>query len=59
MKKTLKVILWVVCIAIVAYIAFGMTKKKAVAPTPEMTGGAGGERAETGLNVDASVENSY
>ncbi len=56
MRNILKIILWVVVIAIVIYLAFGKSKKEVIAPTPEVTGGAGGERAENGPNVGTSVD---
>lgn len=56
MRNILKIILWAIVIIIVIYLAFGRTKKEVVAPTPEMTGGAGGERAENGPNFDTSIE---
>ncbi len=56
MGTVLKVLLWLGCIAIVVYLVFGVSKKDVVAPDPEMTGGAGGERAQTGVNIDFTSE---
>ena len=56
MRNIFKIVLWLVVVLIIAYLAFGGSKKQAVAPTPEMTGGAGGERAQIGENVDSSLE---
>lgn len=56
MRNILKIILWILVIGIVIYLAFGKTKKEVIAPTPEMTGGAGGERAENGPNIDTSAD---
>jgi hypothetical protein len=52
MAKVLKIILWLAVLAIVAFLVFGGAKKEVVAPTPEMTSGVGGERFETGENID-------
>lgn len=56
MKIFLKVALWVLVIGIIVYLAFGRTKKEVTAPTPEMTGGVGGERAEMGENQDIEID---
>ncbi len=56
MKNILKILLWLVVIAIVAYLAFGRSKKEVVAPSPEATGGPAGERAEIGENLDTGLE---
>ncbi|MEZ4103435.1 MAG: hypothetical protein R3B55_02695 [Candidatus Paceibacterota bacterium] len=58
MKNILKVVLWVIVLGIVIYLAFSKTKREVVAPTPEMTGGAAGERAMAGENNDTSLETS-
>ncbi|MDQ5883552.1 MAG: hypothetical protein QG654_466 [Patescibacteria group bacterium] len=56
MANILKVILWLAVIGIIIYLAFGKNKKEVVAPTPEMTGGAGGDRVESGPNLDSRTE---
>lgn len=67
MGNILKTILWLAILAIVAFLVFGGAKKEVVAPTPEMTGGAGGERVEMEdtpssqigeMSVDVSTESS-
>lgn len=55
MKRILKIVLWVILILAIGYLLFGRTKKEVVAPTPEMTGGAGGERAQMGENEDLEI----
>jgi hypothetical protein len=56
MKIFLKVALWIIVIGVIMYLAFGRTKKEVTAPTPEMTGGVGGERAEMGENEGVEVQ---
>lgn len=56
MRNILKIILWLLVVGIIIYLVFGRSKKEVVAPTAEMTGGVGGERAQQGVNVDTSAD---
>jgi hypothetical protein len=58
MANILKAILWIIVLSLVVFLVLGKTRNKAEAPvpTPEQTGGVGGDRAE--VIQDDSVEDN-